>query len=250
MRERASRADQHRPRADRVLEGVGRELERRRLRRHEPGVAAREQRDLQVRTRRGGLADEPLEDGRDRVDGLAGRQTDRDVGLRLHGQHGLLQERRAAGEAVDVDRRLGPRAEVELVRRALVGGRGGERRELRRAGRQRSPALELLVGRRSDAGAQRLRHAAVARHDARERRDQRMQRVQRSTPEDATVQVLAARPDGDVEVAQAAHGHVEGRPPRREHAAVEDEGRVRPTLVLGRGTRRSIARRSPPRRRT
>ena len=160
-RQRAAGADQRRPAAERALERVEPELDHLRVGRDEPGRSRRPQLDLDVRAGRSAFTQQPLDDGRDLLDLLPGRETDRHVRDRLDRQHRLLQERRAGRDAVHVDRRLGERAQVEVGRgrgvlrpRALLG-------ELVAAGRQLRPARELLVGRHRAPDAQLVGQRAV-----------------------------------------------------------------------------------------
>ena len=86
---------------------------------------------------------------------------------RLDRDHRLLQDRRATLDAVHVDGRLGPGAEVELLGRRGVGRARPGGGDLGGPGGQLLPALELGGGRRHDPGPQRLGHAPVAREHAR-----------------------------------------------------------------------------------
>ena len=96
-----------------------------------------------------------------------GREPDREVRLRLDRQHGLLEVRRAALDAVHVD----------APARPTCGGRTPRPRARRPAARPGRPARprprgsarhagELLLGRRHDARAQRLGQPPVARQHA------------------------------------------------------------------------------------
>ena len=156
-RQRAARAEQQRPRAERPLERVEAELDRARVGRNEPGRRRRPALDLELRSLRRGLPQQPLDLGRhgvrrswpgaSRIDRFASATT---------GQHRLLQLRRPALDAVDVDGRLGERAQVELLARFGSAGRAALERRAPRPRRQRAPVGELLLGR----GRERRRGAA------------------------------------------------------------------------------------------
>ena len=134
---------EERPHAEHLLEGVEPELHGGRVGRHEPGRRLRPDLDLHLGALRRRLAEQPLE-GRD-DDGriLVADEPDRDVRLGLDRDHRLLQGRRAALDAVHVDGRLGPGADVELLGRLRVGRTRPGRGDLGRPGRELLPALEL-----------------------------------------------------------------------------------------------------------
>ena len=188
--------------------------------------------DLDLGAFRRRLAEQTLEDRGDLVGLLPGREPDRDVRLAHDRDHRLLEVRRPAGEAVDVDRRLGPGADVELVGRGRVRRSGALAGKLLRARHLAAPVGELLLGRRGDAGTEGLGHPAVTGHHARQGLHQRVHAVQRGASVGPGVEVALARAYLDVEVAQAPRGDVEGRPVARRHLGVEDHARIRTTLVL------------------
>ena len=125
-------------------------------------------------------------------DVLAGREPDREVRLRGHRDRRVREPRLAAEDAVHVDRRLGRRAQMELVRSAGVVRHRARIAKRLGTGRELVPARALLVRRRLDALAQRFGQASVARHDPAERLHQRVRRVQRGVAEHAGVQVARA----------------------------------------------------------
>ena len=164
---------------------------------------------------------------------LARGEPDRDVGDRFGGKHRLHVVRRAALDPVHVKRRLGEGPQVELVRGPRIRGAGSLRRKLARPGRQGAPAGQLLVGRRDDSGAERLRQPAVGGDDAAERADQCVRRIERGAPKDARVQVASAGAQGQVEVRHPARGEIERRHAGPDHRAVEDHRDVGAALVGG-----------------
>ena len=130
--------------------------------------------------------------------------------------------RRAAVEAVHVDRGLDPGSQVELLGRALVGRPGALGGEDFRAASQLAPARDLLVARPDDPGAQRLGQASVAR--AGRPRAPASARASRSAPlrRRARSAGRARRFDPDVEVAMPARRDVEHGQAGREQVPVED----------------------------
>ncbi len=156
---------------------------------------------------RRGVAHEPLHRERDLLHVLHRRQADGDVRLGLDRDDRLLEQRRSAGETVDVHRGARQRPLVELLggaavarRRALLVERGLSRD-------RRGPARPFLIGRRDDPAAQLVRLG----HDGRERLHERVHRVQRGAAEDARVEVAVAGAHLDVEVDEPARPDVEGR---------------------------------------
>ena len=197
------------------------------------------------------LAQQPLDLGHDLLRPLARREPDREVRLGDDRDHRLLELRRAALDAVHVDRRLGPRADVELLggRSRPSAWRPGPA-STSAPGVLRRPVGELLGGRRDDALAQRLRQAPVRPG---------------STPESACVSACvaysAAPPnvpewrsrspvrDLDVEVADARAWRRRTRA-ARAWACARRRSRRRPRRARPRrSSRRSSGRRPPPRRR-
>src|SRR2546423_1341833 len=79
------------------------ELNRRRLGIDEPWGRGREPRDLELCALRGGLAQQPLDLRCDLLGILARREPDREVRVRLHRQHGLLEVRGTAVDPIHVD---------------------------------------------------------------------------------------------------------------------------------------------------
>ena len=65
------------------------------------------------------LPQQPVEHRRDRGDGLAVCEPERQIRLGAGRQHGLLELRRTALDPVDVERGLAPRAQVELRARLV-----------------------------------------------------------------------------------------------------------------------------------
>ena len=172
---------------------------------------------------------------RDLVRILSGRQADRDVRLRVHRQHRLLQLRRAALDPVHVDRRLGARCARRSRRaasrvrrpRALVA-------QHLRAASELAPAPELLVASapttpaRSGSGRRpsSREHAPTAPASARASRSARRRRTcpecrSRSPVRTVTWKYTSPR------VAIAELGHAALR-----HAAVEDQRRIGAALVV------------------
>ena len=141
--------------------------------------------------------------------------------------------RRAALDAVDVERRLGPRAEVELACRVRVGGPGALVAQQRVARHERRPVGELLLRRRHHPGAERLGEPAVARKDSAEGLHERVRRVEGGTAVQARVQVARAGAHAHVEVHEPARGDGELGDAAPGHPAVEDHGCVGAALVLG-----------------
>ena len=201
--------------------------------RDEAGRRRRKARDLELRARGRRLAQQALDLAGDRLDLLAGREPDRDVRLSEDRQDRLLELRRAALDAVHVERRLGERAQVELLGRLRVGGPRALVCEQLGARRNGLPAAALLVGHGGDSDAERLRQPAVARQHARQRLHERMARVERSAAVDARVQVALARPHAEVEVHEAACRDVERRDTAGDHPRVEDDAGVGAPVVLG-----------------
>ena len=173
-----------------------------------------------------GPAQQRLEGRRDDRRILVAHEPDRDVRLRLDRDHRLLEGRRATLEAVHVDGRLGPRAQVELRAGSGSAGRDPAAAISAAPGRQAHPALDLLPRRRHDAGEQRLRQPPVPRQHGREHLQQRVHRVERRTAVHPRVEVAEPGANLHVEVAEAPHGDVEARDVALDHAAVEDDRRV------------------------
>ena len=193
-RQRPAGADQRRPDAERPLERVEPELDRLRVRRHEPGrrrgPAARSRARARPARPRAAAAR-----ARRAISSTCwpGREPDREVRDRLDRQHRLLQVRRAALEAVDVERRLGERAQVELLGGARVGRPRallGELVGARRAA-PRQPASSSSVGGTMPL-PQRLGEAAVAGDEPRDHRRERVGGVERSAAVDPGVQIALA----------------------------------------------------------
>ena len=230
-RERAAAANQGGPLAKRALERVEAELDGLRVRRHESRRRRGPQLDLDVGACRGGGAEDPLDLGRDLFHLLAGREADRHVRDRLHGQDGLLEERRAGRDTVHVHGRLGKRAQVEVLGGAAVLRARTLLGELVGAGRQLRPAGQLVVRRRDEPLPQRLGQCSVVRDQRVERADQRMRRVQRGAAVHARVQVALTRTERHMEVRHPPRREVERRHVPPDHPAVEDDRRVRTALV-------------------
>ena len=138
---------------------------------------------------------------------------------------------RAALDPVDVERGLGERPHVEVLRgarirraRALVG-------ELAGAGGQLAPVRELALARREDPLAKRLGQAAVDRDDRAERLDQRVRRIERRAAVQPGVEVALAGAERHVEVRDAAGRDVERGAVAGDHPAVEDHRGVAAALV-------------------
>ena len=131
--------------------------------------------------------------GRDLLDLLPGREPDREVRDRLDRQHRLLQVRRAALDAVHVERGLGERAEVELLGRARVGR---PRALLARARRRPAAARASRRAPPRSAGRSRCRSGSASRPSRamspRQRAHERVRGVQRGAAVDAGVQVALA----------------------------------------------------------
>ena len=123
------------------LEGVLRELDRRRVRRDQPRGARRPALDVELRAVGHGLAQEALERRGDPLEVLPGREPDRDVRVRLDREDGLLEVGLAAVDAVHVHGGPGERPQVELLGRPRV------QRPRSVAGEDGLPGLELLPGR-------------------------------------------------------------------------------------------------------
>ena len=197
-----------------------------------PGGAAPRSCEVDLGTCRRRLADQPLDGRGDRAHVLPGREPHREVRLRGDRDRRVRQPRLAAEDAVHVDRRLGRRAQVELVRRAGVVRHRARAAERIGAGRELVPARALLVGRRLDALAQRLGQASVARHDAAERLHQRVRRVQRRVAEHAGVKVARAASNLQLERHHAARPRAHRRHAAALHRRVEDDARVGAALVV------------------
>ncbi len=132
---------------------------------------------------------------------------------------------------MDVDGRLGPRADVVLLHRGGVRRSRSDLGESPFPGGERLPPLELLGCGWDDADTQRLRDPPVLRDDRRERLHQRVCRVHGDAAVQARVEISLARSNPHVEVAEPPQRRVERGDPWLLHAAVEDDRRVRPTLV-------------------
>ena len=205
----------------------------RRIGRDEPGGARRPQLHLDVGSGGCRLPEQPLEDRGDHGRVLPGGQPDGDVRLRLDRDHGLLQGRRAAVDAVHVDRRLGPGAQVELLRapRRPPGGSRPPRSPPRPAAGASSPRAPL-----GDGGTIPTRSASGTRPSRGITPDSVWSMAciafSEAPPKIPEWRSRFAGADGDVEVADAAHRDVERRDVALDHAAVEHDRRVGATLVL------------------
>ena len=160
-------------------------------------------------------------------------QADGEVRLRLRRDSRVLQAGLAADDPVDVDGRLGGRAEVELVGRALVVGDRARLAQHLLARRLLLPACALLGGGLDDADPQRApvpaRRAAGCR---------------RASVVSAWMAFSAALPyipewrsrapgaDEEIERRQAAGRDRDRRQVAVLHPAVEDHARVGAALVL------------------
>ena len=152
-RQRPARADEQRAGAEDALERFGGERDRRRVRLEAAGIAAGEQRHLDVGAGRRALAEQLLRGRRDPLQPLSGSEPHRHHRLRRRGDDRLHQLRGARGERMHVDRRLRPRAQVELTGGVLVRrsrALGGEQRFARL---ERAPRGELRLRRRLDSFA-------------------------------------------------------------------------------------------------
>ena len=139
--------------------------------------------------------------------------------------------RRAALDPVHVERGLGERPQVELLGRARIHRSRALLRELVGARRQLGPTRELLVVGRYRPAPERLHEPAVLRDQPGDQHRQSMRSIQGAAAVHARVQVCVAGPQLQVEVDHPARRQVERRQPAPDHAAVEDDCRVRPTLV-------------------
>ncbi len=236
---RRARARMHRARAGR------------RARRAERGPARRWRPELDLQLRPVGAASRSSRSNtrRDRRRILARREPDGHVRVRLHREHRLLQPRRAARDAVDVDARARPRCGRRTPRRRArrPAARPG-RRARRRPASTCQPASSSAVGgttpaRAARAGVRRAEHGAEQRHE-------RVHRVQRRAAVDARVEVARAGAHADVEVDESARGDVERGPPAPRACPRRRSPPRRRRARPRRGSRRSSGRRSPPRRRT
>ena len=164
--------------------------------------------------------------GTTRVDGLAGREPHREVRARRRDDDRLLQDRRAALDPVDVDRRQSPGAEVELVGGRRVGGHCALGGEHRGAVRQAAPATGLVGPDLDQVREQRRREPAAFEQQPVEGGDEHVERVQRRTAVHARVQVALSRrapPDGGRPC--RARSDVEDGRVGVEHPRVEDHAR-------------------------
>ena len=168
-RHRPSDPNEHRALPEDLLEGLAREGERRSVRRDQPGLGGRHERDVDLGLRRGSLPQQALESGADVRDVLARGDPYRDVRPGVDGQDRLDQVGRPATEAVNVDGWLGPRPDVVLRNRAWIGRtRPDSPEQLGPAGKQ-APALQLFGRRRCDPDSELLGYAPVLREHGRER---------------------------------------------------------------------------------
>ena len=158
-------------------------------------------------------------------------EPDRDVRLGFDRDHGLLEHRGASLDPVHVHGWLGPRAQVELLGRGGVGRSRSGRRDLCRPGREAVPAGAFGVGGSDDPDPQLLGEPAVAREHGRKRLHQGMHRVERGTAVHAGMKITATGAHRDVEVAETANRDVEAGDVALDHAAVENDRGVSPTLV-------------------
>src|SRR5205085_3182647 len=118
-RHRAAGADEDGPDAERTLERLEPELHRRLL-----GPRLTRRRTVEAQVELGpfgeGLPQQPLGRRADRLDVLPGRKPDRELGRGLRGDRRVADPWLAAEDADDVEGRLGPRTDVELLGRAGV----------------------------------------------------------------------------------------------------------------------------------
>ena len=155
--------------------------------------------------------------------------------------------------AVDVERRLGRRADVEL-RRGGARRTGGRRRRRARPRRSGSVAQDSIS---ASAGGDDARRAAAPGslpsgpgRTARERAVQRVERVQRGAAVHARVRGLRAGADLDVGEHHAARRERQRGRVGVDHAAVEDDHARRRRARPGAPTRRRRRSRSPRRPRS
>ena len=170
--------------AERALERVEGELDRRRVRRHEPRLAPRPELDLDVRA----LAAPPRAASRSNAGAIAsgswpGARRIETFASASTGSTVFCSTRRAALDPVDVERRLGPRAQVELLGRARVRR---PRALVARARPRPRGSVDQLARSSSVSGAIPARSGsgepAVLRRDRSEDRRQRMRRVSAAPP--------------------------------------------------------------------
>ena len=235
-RQRAAGADEQRAAAHRLLEGVRAELHRLRVGRHEARrPRTRAARTLELGALGRGLAQQPLDRGRDLLDVLAGREPDREVRLGRDRQHRLLQD--AASRPRSRSRRARARRSCAgrtprppSASTGVAPGVGEHLRARRRARpRRRAPRRSAARSRRAAApaggrprgwtAASVCISACVAfsaappnRPECRSRSPVRTREVEVDEP---------ARRDREL-------GHA-----ARRHAAVEDQRRVGAALVGG-----------------
>ena len=163
----------------------------------------------------------------------AGRRRSAPTGRRVATGHDD-RARLPALDPVDVERRLGRRADVELGSRPSASdGRAPTPRELAVAGRAASPSCRARPATGAiDAGAQRLGQAAVgAGQDRGERLVQRVERVQRGAAVHAGVRGLGAGADLEVGEDHPARGERQRGRVGVDHPAVEDDHGVGAALV-------------------
>ena len=189
-RDRPAGAEEERAAAEDALEGVLGEADGGSVRRDQPRRGGRPPLDLQLGALGRSLAQEALERRGDLLDVLPGREPDGDVGLGENRQDCLLEDGLAAVDPVDVDRRGGERAEVELVGRLRVQRLRAGFGEHVRSRVELLPRPDLLLGRRNNAGAQLVRQ----RHDRLERPRKRVHGIQGRAAEHAGVKVALAGP--------------------------------------------------------
>ena len=119
---------EHGPHPKHRLEGVLRQSNRRSLGIDPGRFPGRPELELELGARRKGVAKETLDDRPDDCRGLTRSKTHGEVGVGLDGQHRLLEHRRPAGHAVQLDGRLARRPEPEVTRcRGIHGLRAGLR---------------------------------------------------------------------------------------------------------------------------
>ena len=230
-RQRAAGADQRRPHAERPARTrPGRAGSRRRRAARRRGAPSRQQLDLK-------LARRPAR--RSRIscwnaaaivsDLLAGREPHRHVGRGANRQHRLLAVRGPALDPVDVERRLGERADVELLGGARVGRAGALLGELVGAGRAAasSPPAPAAVGGMIPArsGSARRPSAAISRASVWISAWAAFSAAPPNMPECRSRSPVRR---AHVEVDDPAGGDVEGRAGLADHAAVEDDAASAP----------------------
>src|SRR5213076_1929114 len=147
--------------------------------------------------------------GLDRLQVLAGSEPDREACMCLDDERGIHEVGFSSVDAVHVERRLGPRACIELGSRVRIEWRSAGLTEQDAAARKDLRSMLLIRSELSSTCAQLISKEPVLRDERGQDLHQDVDRVQRRAAVDPRMQVAGTGPDADVETDETARREAE-----------------------------------------